>query len=142
MPNSLEKTVLGLAKAALNAQQSSAPAPSPPKAKKPRVSTGRAMLLGAGLMVAGQALMKSRGREALNAVRHGLADRIDGTGADDVEPMDEDEAFDEPLEDEDAEYSDEADADEDELVDEEDVEEEPAPRAPRRRAPTRGRGRS
>lgn len=143
MPNSLEKTVMGLAKAALNAQQSSAPAPSPPKAKKPRVSTGRAMLLGAGLMVAGQALVKSRGREALNAVRHGLADRIDGTGADEMEPMDEDEAFDEPLEDEDAAYSDEAEADEDELVDEEDVdEEEPAPRAPRRRAATRGRGRS
>src|SRR5689334_13578378 len=110
MPNSLEKTVMGLAKAALNAQQSTAPAAPPPKAKKPRVSTGRAMILGAGLMVAGQALVKSQGRAALNSVRHRLAERIDGAGrTDDVDVVDDDEGFDEDeqLEGEDAEYSDE-----------------------------------
>jgi hypothetical protein len=123
MPNSLEKTVMGLAKAALSAQQSTAPAAPPPKAKKPRVSTGRAMILGAGLMVAGQALVKSQGRAALNSVRHGLAERIDGAGrTDDVDVVDDDEAFDEEL----------ADA----------QDEEPEPPAPRRKAVSRGRGRN
>jgi|SRR5690349_4949377 hypothetical protein len=144
MPNNLEKTVMGLAKAALNAQQSTAPAAPPPKAKKPRVSTGRAMILGAGLMVAGQALVKSQGRAALNSVRHGLAERIDGAGrTDDVDVVDDDEAFDEELDGQGAEYSDEPEGDEDELVEEEEAEdEEPAPRAPRRKAASRGRGRS
>jgi hypothetical protein len=140
MPNSLEKTVMGLAKAALNAQQSTAPAAPPPKAKKPRVSTGRAMILGAGLMVAGQALVKSQGRAALNSVRHGLAERIDGAGrTGDVDVVDDDKAFEGEV----AEYNDEPEADEEELLEEEDVEEEkPAPRAPRRKAASRGRGRS
>jgi hypothetical protein len=80
MPNSLERTALALAKAALNSQQTSArPMPAAPRAHTPRVSTGRAMLLGAGLMVAGQALVKSRGREALDSVRHGLAEKIGGS---------------------------------------------------------------
>jgi len=140
MPNNLEKTVMGLAKAALNAQQSTAPAAPPPKAKKPRVSTGRAMILGAGLMVAGQALVKSQGRAALNSVRHGLAERIDGAGrTDDVDVVDDDEEFEGEV----AAYDDEPEADEEELLEEEDVEEEdPAPRAPRRKAASRGRGRS
>jgi hypothetical protein len=143
MPNSLEKTVMGLAKAVLNSQQSTAPAAPPPKTHKPRVSTGRAMLLGAGLMVAGQALVKSRGPAVLNSVRHGLAEKIDGNRPDEVDALDDEEGFDEQLDVEDAEYEDEPDADEDEAFDEEAVEEEePAPRAPRRKVASRGRGRS
>ena len=141
MPKNFEKTALALVNAALNSQQASAPAkPATPSPRKRRVSTGRAMLLGAGLMVAGQALVKSQGRAAMNAVRHGLAERIDGAGrTDDVDVVDDDEEFEGEV----AAYDDEPEADEEELLEEEDVEEEdPAPRAPRRKAASRGRGRS
>jgi hypothetical protein len=101
------------------------------------------MLLGAGLMVAGQALVKSRGRDALNSVRHGLAERIDGTGPDEVEALDDDGGLDEELEVQDMEYDGEPEDDEDEQVDLEDADDEdPTPRAPRRKVASRGRGRS
>src|SRR5690242_2788433 len=99
MPNALERTAVALAKAALNSQQTSAPTtPAQQRARKPRVSTGRAMLLGAGLVVAGQALVKTKGRDALTSVRHGLAERIDGAPADEVDALDEEDGFDEPPE--------------------------------------------
>jgi hypothetical protein len=144
MPKNFEKTALALVNAALNSQQASAPAkPAAPSPRKRRVSTGRAMLLGAGLMVAGQALVKSRGRDALNSVRHGLAERIDGTGPDEVEALEDDVGLDEELEVEDMEYDGEPEDDEDEQVDLEDAEDEdPTPRAPRRKVASRGRGRS
>lgn len=142
MPNSFEKTALALAKAALNSQQTSAPATSAaPRARKQRVSTGRAMLLGAGLMVAGQALVKARGREVLDAVRHGLAEKIDGTRKDELDALDNAEDFDEQPEAEDAEYHDEPKADEDELFDEEAEDERPR-RRPRRTTASGRRGRS
>jgi hypothetical protein len=144
MPNSLEKTAVALAKAALNSQQASAPAaPAQPRGRKPRVSTGRAMLLGAGLVVAGQALVKTKGRDALMSVRHGLAERIDGTPTDALDALDEDERFDEQPEEEDVEYNDEpeAEAGEDDLADEAQADEEGATQ--RRRKAGRGtRGRS
>ena len=142
MPKNFEKTALALVNAALNSQQASAPAtPAAPSPRKRRVSTGRAMLLGAGLMVAGQALVKSRGRDALNSVRHRLAETIDGTGPNEVDALDDDDGFDEELEVEDMEYDDEPEGDEDENVDQEDAEDEdPAPRKQRRSAASRGRG--
>jgi hypothetical protein len=142
MPKNFEKTALALVNAALNSQQASAPAtPAAPSPRKRRVSTGRAMLLGAGLMVAGQALVKSRGRDALNSVRHRLAETIDGTGPNEFDVLDDDDGFDEELEVEDMEYDDEPEGDEDENVDQEDAEDEdPAPRKQRRSAASRGRG--
>jgi hypothetical protein len=144
MPKNFEKTALALINAALNSQQASAPAtPAAPSPRKRRVSTGRAMLLGAGLMVAGQALVKSRGQDALNSVRHRLAETIDGTGPNEVDALDDDDGFDEELEVEDMEYDDEPEGDEDEKVDQEDAEDEdPTPRTQRRSAASRGRGRS
>jgi hypothetical protein len=141
MPKNFEKTALALVNAALNSQQASAPAtPAAPSPRKRRVSTGRAMLLGAGLMVAGQALVKSRGRDALNSVRHRLAETIDGTGPNEVDALDDDDGFDEELEVEDMEYDDEPEGDEDENVDQDDAEEDdPAPRPQRRSAASRGR---
>jgi len=141
MPKNFEKTALALVNAALNSQQASAPAtPAAPSPRKRRVSTGRAMLLGAGLMVAGQALVKSRGRDALNSVRHRLAETIDGTGPNEVDALDDDDGFDEELEVEDMEYDDEPEGDEDENVDQGDAEDDdPAPRPQRRSAASRGR---
>jgi hypothetical protein len=141
MPKNFEKTALALVNAALNSQQASAPAtPAAPSPRKRRVSTGRAMLLGAGLMVAGQALVKSRGRDALNSVRHRLAETIDGTGPNEVDALDDDDGFDEELEVEDMEYDDEPEGDEDENVDQDDAEDDdPAPRPQRRSAASRGR---
>lgn len=100
------------------------------------------MLLGAGLMVAGQALVKTKGRDALTSVRHGLAERIDGAPTDERGALDEDEGFDEEREDEDVEYNEEPDADEDDLSAEEEADEGgPPQRRPRRnkRSGTRGR---
>jgi hypothetical protein len=141
MPKNFEKTALALVNAALNSQQASAPAtPAAPSPRKRRVSTGRAMLLGAGLMVAGQALVKSRGRDALNSVRHRLAETIDGTGPNEVDALDDDDGFDEELEVEDMEYDDGPEGDEDENVDQDDAEDDdPAPRPQRRSAASRGR---
>src|SRR6476469_4448135 len=141
MPKNFEKTALALVNAALNSQQASAPeTPAAPSPRKRRVSTGRAMLLGAGLMVAGQVLVKSRGRDALNSIRHRLAETIDGTGPNEVDALDDDDGFDEELEVEDMEYDDEPEGDEDGNVDQEDPEDDdPAPRPQRRSAASRGR---
>jgi hypothetical protein len=144
MPNALERTAVALAKAALNSQQTSAPTtPAQQRARKPRVSTGRAMLLGAGLVVAGQALVKTKGRDALTSVRHGLAERIDGAPADEVDALDEEDGFDEPPEAEDLEYNNDPEADEDELPAEEEAVDEVAPRRrPQRNARNARRARS
>src|SRR6185312_473986 len=140
MPNSFEKAAMALAKAALNSQQATTPSTlAEPSAHKPRVSMGRAMLLGAGLMVAGQALVKSKGRDALASVRHGLAERIDGTPNNDLDVLDDDEDFDQGPEAEDAGYDDGADEPRDQ---EEPEDEGPARRRPRRKSPSVSRGRS
>lgn len=140
MPSSFEKAATAVAKAALNAQQATTPStPAEPRAHKPRVSRGRAMLLGAGLMLAGQALVKSKGRDALASVRHGLAERIDGTPDDDLDVLDDDEDSDQEPETEDAEYDDGAE----ESSDQEEPEDEGPPRRkPRHKSPSPSRGRS
>lgn len=144
MPNNFEKAAAALARAALNSQQTSAArTQTAPTARKPRVSTGRAMLLGAGLMVAGQALVKAKGRDALTAVRHRLAERIAGAPKDELDVLDDDGGFDDQPEVEDAEYDDEPEADEDELIDQEEAEDEGATRRrPRRNTASGRRGRS
>jgi hypothetical protein len=125
MPKNFERAALALAKAALNAQQaSSPPMPAAPRTRKARVSTGRAVLLGAGLMLAGQALVKSRGREVLDSVRHGLAEKIDSNDEDALEARDDDAAdFDEqPDAEGDQDFDDVPEAEEDEEFDHEDDE--------------------
>src|SRR5205823_2432550 len=104
--------------AALSNNGSQSQQPKTDRERKPRISTGKAVLLGAGLMAAGEALVRSRGREALDSVRHTLAEKLDGRGDEDYE--------DEPEDVEDEEYDDE--------------EEEPA-RKPRRKTAGAGRGR-
>jgi hypothetical protein len=56
--STIERTALALAKAALNSsvqgqQANGSEQPRPSKERKPAISTGQAILLGAGLMVAG-----------------------------------------------------------------------------------------
>ena len=110
--------------------------------RKPLVSTPKAMLLGAGLMAAGQMLVKTRGRAALQSVQHRLIEGPDDPELldDDEEDVDEDEEYeDEPLDEEDEplDEDDEPLDEEDEPVDEEDEE----PRSSGRRASGAGRRR-
>jgi hypothetical protein len=161
MRRNFEQAALALAKAALNAQQASAPPkPAAPSNRKRRVSTGRAMLLGAGLMFAGQALVKSRGRDVLDSVRHGLAEKIDSNDEDELdahEDGDIDEQFDaedyedddEPAGDQNEEFDQEADehydepeGEQDQEPDQEDDEDESPARGTTRREVARGRGRN
>jgi hypothetical protein len=100
------------------------------------------MLLGAGLMAAGQALVKTKGRDALTSVRHGLAERIDGAPADGLDDLDEDESFDDQPDAEELPYGNEPEADEEELSDEEVAEDEGTTRRkPRRKAGSGSRAR-
>jgi hypothetical protein len=162
MPKNFVRAALALAKAALNAQQASAPPkPAAPSTRKRRVSTGRAMLLGAGLAFAGQALVKSRGREVLDSVRHGLAEKIDSNDEDELDAHGDDDFDEQPdaeddqdfddgsagdqdqeFDQEDDEYYDEPEGEEDQEPDQEDDEDEGPARSRSRRKAASGRGRS
>ena len=138
MPLDMRQAAVAIARAALRDSNSS---PSkPPRRRKPIISTPKAMLLGAGLMVAGQRLAKNRGRAAFESVQNLLSEGADN----DEELVEDDEEFldDEPLEEDDEPIDEEdeepIDEEDEEPVDEEDEEpvdeedEEPAPS--RRRA--------
>lgn len=141
--------------------------PTPPtKPKKRRLSSGRALLLGAGIVTAGRVVAGAKGREMLGHLQQRIAD-MDWDGdqeLDDAAEYEEDvdaqadEAFEPEEEDEElaAEEGDEeleAEEDEDESEDEEqepladadedsddgDIEPDP-PRARRGRSRGRGRG--
>lgn len=141
-----------LAEAALRASAQPEPETSrkPKKAKKQRLSTGRAMLLGAGLVTAGRALASSRGRHLLGSLQDTLTERPEPSEDEEYEQYEDadlDAEGDEGFADEDepeAEAEAESDADlEDEPEGEpEDEQEEPEPEPPRkarRRSPSRGR---
>src|SRR5579884_2846724 len=119
----------------------SGPADQPKKKNKRRLSSGRALILGAGLMTAGRLVARSRAEHVLDRTLDGvdqLVDEVRGQedmdepsaradeelpeeeeGAEDeAEPEDEDEDEAEPDEDEE-EPEDEAEPDEDEDEDEE-----------------------
>src|SRR4051812_13747378 len=95
--STIERTALALAKAALSSSGSQAQG-SEQSRRQPKsgISTGKAVLLGAGLRAAGQALVKPHGREAIDSVRHSLAERLDGGAAPAEEDFDEEEYEDEP----------------------------------------------
>jgi hypothetical protein len=139
MPTDLRSAVLKMAADALK-QSGSQPEPAP-EAKKPLLSTGKAILLGAGLGTAGAAVISARGRELVESLR----DRVEGQEdeqSDEPEAGEEDdfedEEYDEPEAEEDEDFEDEDDYDEpeaeedDDFEDEED-EEEPPKKQPRRR---------
>jgi hypothetical protein len=132
--------------------------PVPQPRRKRRLSGGRALLVGAGLMTAGKLAASSRGRQMFGTIRHRVEDIEDRVlGADEDLPEDEGE-LDEEEElyaeenEPDAEAVDEDEFDEGEQPgDEEDDqvdEDEPEPELeedeqPSRKAPTRrGRGRT
>jgi hypothetical protein len=149
MAADLRSVVLKVAKSALE-QSGSQPPPPEPKQKKPMLSTGRAILLGAGLATAGQALVTARGRELVGSVRERLQDQdgqeeeqYDEPEAEEDEDFDDEDNADEPEAEEDTdepeaeEDDDEPEAEEDEDFDEED---EPPRRRQRSRSVSRNRG--
>jgi hypothetical protein len=122
--------------------------PVPPPGRKRRISAGRALLMGAGVMTAGKLAASSRGREVFGTLRDRVEDRL--LGSDDDLPEDAVE-LEEP-EDLDAEEPEpHAEAVDDELDegeepgewdDQEPGDDEPEleePEQPSRKAPTRRR---
>jgi hypothetical protein len=104
--------------------------------KRPHLSTGRALLLGACLSTAGRLLMSPRGRELLGSFEQWLEDEVGQLTEGEEEPTDED--YDE-LEDEIDEDYDEAGENYDEPDDDEGFDDEPEPPRMRRKATARGR---
>lgn len=72
MPIDLQRILEAAAKAAV--EQSAQPARPSLKPKKRRLSTGRAMLLGAGLATAGRLVVSHKGRDVLGRVQERIAD--------------------------------------------------------------------
>ncbi len=129
--------------------------PVPQPRRKRRLSSGRALLVGAGLMTAGKLAASSRGREMFGTMRDRWEDIEDRfLGSDDDLPEDEGEV-DEELDVEEEPQAEAVDDDEldegqepEEWEDDEPEEDEPEPELeadeqPSRKAPTRrGRGRT
>lgn len=136
MATDLRSMVLNMAVNAL--KQSRAHPQAPPEPKKPHLSTGRAVLLGAGLATAGRALVSARGRDMVESIRDQLAERAghEDEDYDEPEAEDEEESFDEPEAEDDEDLEDEED---DEPEAEEDDEPEERPRRRRARSATRNR---
>lgn len=132
--------------------------PAPQPRRKRRLSGGRALLVGAGLMAAGKLAASSRGREIFGTIRHRLEDvedRVPGAGDDLLEDegeLDEEEELypeeDEPqaeaVDDDEFDEGQELGEEEDDELDEDEPEPEPEEdERTSRKAPTRrGRGRA
>ena len=111
-----------VAEAAIEAAVKEAITAPEPKKKKRRLSSGRAMLLGAGLATAGRIAAGPKAREMFGRVR----ERITDANLFGVEPSDEIDD-DEELEDE-GDYEDESDAEsEDEYEPEDELEDDDEP---------------
>ncbi len=155
MPIDLQRILESAAKAAV--EQAAQAAPGSRKPKKRRLSTGQAMLLGAGLATAGRLVVTHKGRDMLRRVQGQIADSkwledqepADAEDYEDYEPEPED-LGDEELSPEDAEIDDSPDLDQDPDAepDEDETEHEDAnadesqeaepKRPPRRRTRQRG----
>jgi hypothetical protein len=131
--------------------------PVPRPRRKRRLSTGRVLLVGAGLMTAGKLAASPRGRQVFDTLRDRVEDIEDKLlGSDDDLPvdegeLDEQEEFDaeeeegqaEAVDDEFDEGEEPADWDDEELDEDEPEPELEEDEPPSRRAPTRrGRGRT
>jgi len=130
--------------------------PVPQPRRKRRLSTGRALLVGAGLMTAGKLVASSRGREMFGTLRdrvEDIEDRVfgsdddlpeDGGELDEQEELDaeEEEPQAEAVDDEFDEGEEPGDGDDEELDEGEPEPELEEDEQPGRKAPTRrGRGR-
>ena len=118
MASDLQASLIRLAETALQPARSPAPpAPSPPR--RPRLSTGRAVLLGAGLATVGRALVVARGRDMLDSARERLAARVAPAAAVVVDDDDDYDGFDDDVFDDDG-----VDEDEEGAVDDQDDDDE------------------
>lgn len=121
----LQRILESAAKAAV--EQGAQAASESRKPKKRRLSTGRAMLLGAGLATAGQVVISRKGRDMLSRVQRQIADsRWVDREPDDEDDRDyeDDEGYEpEPEDLEDEELS----AEDEEIDDSSDLDQEPEP---------------
>ncbi len=145
MPIDIRKALSAALEAATQQPQAPAPQPEP---RKPRLTTGKALLVGAGVVTAGKLVAGPKAREMFDS----LQQRIEAAGAEptedqadedfDEEDFDDEEPEDEADEDfDDEEPEDEADEDSDEEDDEEDRRHGSESRRRRQRPRARARGR-
>jgi hypothetical protein len=106
-----------------------------PAPRKRRLTGGKALLLGAGLMTAGRLAVGSRGREALGSLRQRVGELADFDG--DADDVPDEEDLEELDDDQEAELDDDPEALDDQEELDDDQEPAPEPEAPRRS--TRGR---
>lgn len=120
--------------------------PVPQPSRKRRLSTGRVLLIGAGLVTAGKLAASSRGREVFGTLRdraEDIGDRF--LGSDDDVPEDEAELYEdeeldaEAVDDEGDEGEEPGDPDDEELDEDEPEPELEEDERPTRKAPARGR---
>lgn len=113
--------------------------PAPQPSRKRRLSTGRVLLVGAGLMTAGKLAASSRGRELFGTLRDRVEDIEDRVlGSDDDLPVDEEQLDEDELDGEAVDAGEEpGDLDDEELDEDEPELEEDEP--PSRKAPARRR---
>jgi hypothetical protein len=121
VPVDLQRILEAAVKAAVEPPVQAAPVPR--KAKKRRLSTGRAMLLGAGLATAGRLVVNHKGRDILERVQQRIADPV-GLDRDPEEAVDYEDEVSEPEFDE-AGDDELADEDEDVLDDSTDEDQDP-----------------
>jgi hypothetical protein len=123
----MRKAVLAVAEAALADNR-----PSAPEKPKPHLSTGHAVLLGAGLMTAGRFIASSRGRQVLASIQEFVAEerlKLQADDQDDYEDEEPEAETDEDFDDEDDYEDEEPEAETDEDFDDEDDYEDEEPEA-------------
>ena len=146
MPIDIQRVLEVAAKTAV--EQAAQAAPTSRKPKKRRLSTGRAMLLGAGLATAGRLVISHKGRDILGLVQDRIADSrwLEDREPGEAEEFEDDEpetsgdeelsADDEEVMDDSADVDEEPDADLDDDEDanaDEDESQEAEPKRPSRR---------
>jgi hypothetical protein len=118
---------------------------SEPEPRKPRLSAGKGLLLGAGVVTAGRLIAGSKGQELFGSLQQRIEEFVEEPEAEDEEDVQDEEQSEEPEGEAEEDFEDEEDFEEPEGEDEEDFEdeedEEERPRSRRtRRVKTRGRG--
>ncbi len=147
MPIDLQRILEAAARAALEEPAQAARA-VPKRKKKRRLSTGRAMLVGAGLLTAGRVVLRHQGRDVLGRVQQRLADSewlgdwepesVDGSEEDLADNEPDADAEEERAAEDDEEVEDASPDEDQEPEDEDEVEESESERPRGRRSGQRG----
>ena len=131
--------------AAFEAATQQTPSQSEPKPRKPHLSAGKGLLLGAGVVTVGRLVAGSKGQELLGSLQQRIEEYVEEPEAEDEEDFEDEEESEEPEAEDEEDFEDEDDIEEPEAEDEEDFEDEQEDEEPpreRRRARSRERSRA